>query len=110
MECPDIYGLRFDDRSKQGIERIREIREISSLLTKVLGYGTFANIFLGNGFIESSYNVTSQDWTLFAQAMRSVPTISRELIKKEAMYQVLDHFNSPDQKKFWEAVADGCSL
>src|SRR5690606_41662813 len=110
MVCPVIYGLTFACRSRQVIDRRRDISEISSLLAEFLGYGTSANIFLGNGFIESSYNITSQDWTLFAQAMRGIPEIARDRIELEASLQALDHFNSPDEKKFWEAVANGCSF
>lgn len=70
MDCPNIHGLNFDEKSKQGIRRIREIQSLSAMLQTAIGFGTFANIFLGKGgSIKPSYDVVSQDGVLFAQAL-----------------------------------------
>lgn len=110
VDCPTIVGLKFDQRSIEGIERIKEIREISSALLIAMPVGVFANIFLGNKISEISFSIFSTDWERFSKAMAGIPAIVRREIEKEVDYQVLDHFSNPQQRAFWEAVGKGCAI
>ena len=110
MKCPTILGLKFDQKSIRGIEKIKRVNELSTVLSKFVAIGTFANIFLGNKVPEITFNIYHFDWHLFHDALNEIPTISKSVIEKEASLQILDHMGDPKQRQFWEAVLDGCSI
>jgi hypothetical protein len=110
MDCPVIPNLKLDARSKGGIERIRKIQSLSNSLAKSLGFGSMANIFVGNGAPQAAYNITQQDWELLAKSLTAVPAIARNRIKQEAALQYLDHLNDQKQSKFWKAIEQGCKI
>ena len=110
MECPTIEGLGFDARSREGLTKIRKIRELSQVLATSISLGVFLNIFAGSNTAESAYNIYSTDWQLFAQAMIAVPAIQRRAIYNEAAMQAFDHMNQRRQHLFWKAVANGCQI
>jgi len=61
MECPTIIGLKFDEKSLNGIKRIQQLKELSDILVKIFALGTFANIFLGNKVPEITFNIYNSD-------------------------------------------------
>ena len=110
MECPKIIGLRLDQRSREGIERIRKAQQLSDRLAVAIGAGTVTTLFAKSTAPETAYNVMDTDWRLFTQALVAIPAISRERLKQEAALQILDHAGDPKQRTFWQAVHGGCKL
>jgi len=110
MQCVPINSVKFDKRSIEGIERIKNINGFSSLLTKVIGIGTFANIFLGNKVPELTFNIYQTDWAMIHQSMMALPSIQRKIIEDEARYQILDHQLDYKQRQFWEGISYGCKI
>ena len=110
MDCPTLEGLRFDAQSQEGIRRIRRIYDLSDMLAAALGVGVFVNIFAGSSVPEAAYNIYGTDWRLFSEAVSAIPAIQRRAIRTEAVNQAWIHQNSPTQRRFWEAIADGCRI
>ena len=110
MECTSISGLRLDQASKEGLQRIHRIHNLSNVLATTMAAGTLTNIFAGNGAGESIYNISTNDWQTFAKAVRAIPDIAQNRIRQEASLQVLEHGNDIKQERFWKAIYDGCTL
>lgn len=109
MECPNIRDLKFSQQSRQVINNIRWKLESAGKFSTLLGVGTMATIFLGSKTLINAYFITSTDWKLLAEAMYSVPNTVKNRVKLEANLQEL-RTNNLDERIFWGAVANGCSL
>ena len=109
MECPNIENLKFSQTSIDAIEEIRQKRELSDLLIKAIGYGTWANIFVGNGMLEMTYSLYSTDFESMAKTMAKVPLITRSMIQKISHMTYL-RVSDYKEKQFWSAVGRGCSI
>jgi hypothetical protein len=70
--------------------------------------GAFTNIFLGNGVLKSSYNITQTDFVTLAESIRGLPAIQRKVIRDIAAMQALSHIGK--EFRFWRGVADGCRI
>jgi hypothetical protein len=107
MKCIPINNITFDHESLEGIREIRKKRQLLSSLSIAIPVGTMANIFLGNGVLKSSYNITQTDFATLAKAVRGLPAIQRKIIRDIATMQALSHFGK--ESIFWRGIADGCS-
>ena len=112
MECPDIENLEFDEESRQAINRIRGMERVADSLAVALTAGQLATIFNSRNSLKISRNISSSDWELYAEAMRSVPDIAQAQIEKVAVDQQL---RSADEEKwrqrdFWAAIYQGCQI
>ena len=109
MDCPNINHLKFDHYGKQALQDIRDVYDFSKVLTPVMAAGTMLGIFLGNDGWKAAYSFSSTDFATLANAMQSVPKISRDRIYQSAtMAAVLSP--SREQELFFKAVAQGCKL
>jgi hypothetical protein len=108
MECIPIDNLSFDYESLEAIRDLRKRRQIVDVLSIALPVGAMANIFLGNGVLKSSYNITQTDFVTLAESIRGLPSIERKVIRDIASLQALSHFGK--EFLFWRGVADGCSI
>ncbi len=102
--------VTFAAYSREKIEYIRLLAKRDKQLKAVLMVGVFANIFVNDKVLEVSYNVTSMDWNLYFDSVRSVsPTIakriSNELEKAVIHYGAGDTFNK-ELRDFWEGMYD----
>lgn len=108
MRCESMLGISFDRASKNAINDIRRKNQMARILSIVLPAGVMANIFIGNGVLKSSYNITQADFVALEKAMKSVPVIQRKVVKDIAMMQALSH--SGKESRFWKGVANGCRV
>jgi hypothetical protein len=108
MQCESISNISFSNASKAAIKDIRRRNQMAKVLSKMLPTGMMVNIFLGNGVLKSSYNITQTDFEALAKAMKSVPAIHRKVVKDIAMMQALSH--SGRESKFWKGIANGCGM
>ena len=114
MKCPEIFDLHFSPEGREAINRIADIQELGNVLATVLGGGAVLSLFAsrgtGNKRVDTGrtmYSITGYDWNVWAQAMASVGLIKRKAIR-QAAFDMLDVKTSPNEKKFWEAVYNGC--
>jgi len=110
MQCTVISSISLDKKSIEGIERIKSISGFPEVLTKVLAYGTFVNIFLGNKVPELTFNIYQTDWSMLHQSMMALPSIQRRRISDIARYQIIDHQMYYKQLQFWKGISDGCEI
>ncbi|MCH8506591.1 MAG: hypothetical protein LAT50_20075 [Ectothiorhodospiraceae bacterium] len=110
MDCPTIDGLEFSERSRKAIARIRKIEHLSNALAGAMAGGVIVTIFAGNNALVTSYNVATQDWTTFAEAMHAIPDVQRNRIELVAAQEVFAHASDPKQRQFWRAVHNGCRI
>jgi len=110
MKCPDIGQIKFSQTSINAINDIRNRQLLSSALLATMGAGTIFNIFtLGSSLPETSFSVYSTDFKAMADAMASVPAITREAISRVSFQAQYDAKGYKEQQ-FWEAVREGCSV
>ena len=107
MECPDIDNLKFSQISLEAVEEIRQKRELGDLLIKTIGYGTWANIFVGNGMMEMTISLNSTDFEGMAKTMAKIPAITRSVIQRIADMTYLN-VSDYKEKQFWSAISSGC--
>lgn len=110
MECVAISSIKLDRKSLEGIKRIKDINGFQSLISSVIGLGTFANIFLGNKVPEITFNIYQTDWTQLHQTLMALPSIQRKVIEDIARFQILDHQFDYKQRQFWEGILYGCKI
>jgi len=108
MKCVSVNGLIFDTESLEAIKVIRRKSNLSVILSRIMPIGTMTNIFLGNGILKSSYNISQTDFEALAKAMQSLPVILRRVISNIAREQQLYHFGN--ERKFWKGVENGCGI
>ncbi|SEB04143.1 hypothetical protein [Alkalimonas amylolytica] len=108
MECPDLNSLVLSERDFEVINEIRRIHQNGRLLERALPAGVMATIFVGSNSMQASYNITTTDWEMFAQAMAALPNIVRTRVYQQANLRRLERGITPQQSLFWRAVADGC--
>jgi hypothetical protein len=109
MRCPDIGTIKFSKSSINAINDIKNRQVLSSALLIGIGAGTIVGIFTGDSLPETTYSIYSTDFKVMANAMASVPAITREVISKiafEAQYDAKDH----KEQQFWDAVREGCGV
>jgi hypothetical protein len=106
--CPRLSHLQLDDRSRAGIERLRDIEQLGELLAIGVGINPLLDIF--SRPFEASYNIATYDWGIWSAAMSAVPEIIRERVRVEAGLQIIDHNHDPKQQRFWRAIEAGCRL
>lgn len=109
MECSNIGEIKFSQISLDAIEEIRRKRELGNLLIKVIGVGTFANIFAGNGPVEATYSLYSTDFEAMAKGMAAAPLITKKSIERVADMAWLNVSNHKE-RQFWAAVSSGCKI
>lgn len=108
MQCIPINDIRFSQESIAAIKLIRKKNQLAVVLVTVLPAGAMVNIFLGNGSLQSSYNVYQTVFESLAKAMVSVSPIHRRVIQDIATRQAL--FSAGKESLFWRGVADGCAI
>ncbi len=108
MQCMSVSNVTFDKRSLAAIQEIKRRSELFRMLSKVMPIGTMANIFIGNGVIKSSYNISQTDFEALAKAMYALPAIQRKVIRDIATMEAIYHFGA--ETEFWKGIANGCGF
>jgi len=109
MNCPDIGQIKFSQTSISAINDIRSRQLFSNTLLITMGAGTVLTIFsLGSSLPETSYSLYSTDFKSMSNAMSSVPTLTKQVISDIA-FRAQQDVKDYKEKKFWEAVYEGCS-
>lgn len=108
MKCVFINEVKFSKESLYAIKDIRRKSQMISALSKLMPAGIMINIFLGNGVLKSTYNISQTDFKSLANAVSSLPAIERRVIYTIAADQAL--FHKGKESMFWGGIADGCSI
>lgn len=108
--CENIVGLQLDSESTAAIERIKRRNQAGQLLAMALSAGVLNSIFTKSNAGNVAWNISQTDWQLYAQAMRSIPDITRNAIRNDAQQMQLTYNmrNNRKLEKFWEGIANGC--
>ena len=106
MECPNIGEIKFSQISLDAIEEIRSKKALGQALIATIGFGSFANIFVGNGPVQATYSLYSTDFEAMGKSMAAVmttpkssPLLCRQkhcLICSVARQLILRRFTSPN--------------
>ena len=110
MDCQNISNLTLSPSGQEAVKEIRLKASASKMLHTTLGTSVLATLFLGNGAIVSAWNISQFNWSIWAQAMRSIPHMLKYSIKVIAYREGLCSEISVEEKKFWKAVAGGCDV
>ncbi len=105
--CQPISMLELDDRSREGLKRIKQLEDSARLSSAVLSGGQIMLLFFKQTPPEAIINITTNDWELFFAALKSLPKAFHERIIQEAQFQQLDH-QDYTQSQFWKGVSEGC--
>lgn len=96
-----------DRLSVSGVKAVEEILETidnANLLTKVMGFIPFFDIFLKGKPHEKLTNVATYDWEGFAKTMRSISDINRTRIHNISTNQWLK--SQGKENEFWRCVSE----
>ena len=109
-QCEAITGLVLDKKSTDAIKRINDKKKYGNALAAMLSAGVFSSIFTRSNSVQVAYNISQTDWALYAEAMKSVPAITKRAIEKEVELMILDYKMQNNRKllAFWKGMYEGC--
>ena len=108
QEFCDIKGFEPSNRTKEYIEQMNHITDMSSVLDKILFSIPFFQIFAGRGsysgvsLASASYQVSTYNWTLYSDAVKAVGDIERKQLENVAFKAYMDTHG--EESKFWSCV------
>lgn len=105
---PSIEGLKLGDCCLDSLKEISDKIKLGKVLAVAMSGGLLVTIFAGRGQtaqVGTLYNVSSTDWDLFGNAIKSVPTIAKNRCQQIAGFEALKHAGG-DLNKFWRAMYD----
>ncbi len=109
-KCPTIIGLKLDHTSVAAIKDLQETIQGLKLVGSVISFGMVVDMFSSRNVPTVAFNITTNDWELFAESMASIPTIYRGYLVKVADIQILRLYKDRKQQDFWRGVKNGCSF
>lgn len=108
--CETIQNFSPDDKSRKALEVIASRKEAATALAFILGNSVFYSIFFRSSAVETAYNITNNDWELWAHAMNQVPKILKRSIQGDAL-AMWEHYQlnyNRDHIIFWQNIHGGC--
>lgn len=111
-QCVEIKSLTLDATSIDALERIRRKPAFAQLAAAFLSGGIISSIFTKSNAATAAYNITQTDFSLYTQAMLSIPEITRVAIQKD-MDLMIVHYQHPSHYDrnlliFWQNLRNGC--
>ncbi len=109
--CPVFNNLVLSAEGSEYLDDINSRLELGNWLTRALGIGAVATVFVGGTTLNAEVTVKSTDWIMLAEGMRDVSVITRrkvEDIAGMAAIQLRSNGASNDEIKFFKAIYDGC--
>lgn len=109
--CPVFDNLILSKKGFEYLDDIHSRLKLGSWLTRALGIGGVATVFIGGTTLNAEVTVKSTDWIMLAEGMRDVSKITRrkvEDIAGMAVIELQDDEASNDEIKFFRAIYDGC--
>jgi hypothetical protein len=109
--CQAIHGLVIDSKSAKALQNIKQKVGLGNALASVMSIGVFSNIFTRSNVVQATYNISQTDWGLYAQSIKSIPSITRKsmLIEMEVMITYYQLHYDHKLLNFWLDLHDGCS-
>lgn len=109
MSGPEIHGIKFDGRSREGLLKIKDILSRTQVLTNVIFSSVWLLILIdpthGLGRANDiAYNVSNTEWDSWKAALKAAKQLTRDLVYKEADLQAFDHNFEPKQYAYWSQV------
>lgn len=109
MDAPSIENVKLEPCCVAALEDIRGKIDAGKLLQPFLGAGMFITLMAGRGKFVSdantAYNVATTNWTVFAQAVASVPDIVKNRCQQVCDLEAIKHHNSGPLYKFWRSMS-----
>ena len=104
-KCHPIALLELDNKSKQGIKRIQQLKASARLGSLILAGGKIADILYRNKPSTQFRNISTTDWELFFKALQGFSGPYARAIEQEAWLQVMNHPTDRAQSTFWKGIA-----
>lgn len=110
--CPTFNNLTLSKVGTEYLDDINSKLKLGSWLTRTLGIGAVATVFVGGTSLNAEVTVNSTDWIMLSEGMRDVSKITRRQVETLAGLAVLELQDSrtanKDEIKFFKAIEDGC--
>jgi len=110
MPC-SISGLKLDKDSQAALKRINKKKNFAKLLGVAISAGVFSNIFTKSNAPVTMLNITQTDWSLYSQAMSSLPKTTKVILENEIDLMILHYQLGTYNHKhiqFWKGMKNGC--
>lgn len=110
--CPVFDNLVLSAKGSEYLDDINSRLKLGNWLTRALGIGGVATVFVGGTTLNAEVAVKSTDWIMLAEGMRDVDKITRRQVETLAGLAVLELQDSKtannNEIKFFKAIEDGC--
>lgn len=109
--CPVFDNLVLSTKGSEYLDDINSRLKLGSWLTRFLGIGGVATVFIGGTTLNAEVAVKSTDWIMLAEGMRDVSVITRRKVEDIAGMAVIELQSdgaSNDEIKFFRSIYDGC--
>ena len=98
MDCIKIKDVSFSRLGQADIDHIQFIIDNHSFLSGGIGLGYLATLLFKSKPAQASYNLSQANFGLMANAMSSIPKISRKIIRDKIKY----HMNYAYELCIWK--------
>lgn len=108
-KCPTIIGLKLDRESIATIKDLKEKTKLFNFVGIGISFSMVVNMFSSRSVPTVAFNISTNDWELFAESMAAVSTINRGVIERDARFQMIRLSGDAKQRAFWEGIKNGCT-
>jgi len=108
--CQAIQGLIIDSKSAKALQQIKQKVGLGNTLASFISVGVFSSIFTKSNVVQATYNISQTDWSLYANSIRTIPSITRKAMLSEMEAMITYYQLHYDYKllNFWIGLHDGC--
>ncbi|WP_037469947.1 hypothetical protein [Shewanella marina] len=95
-------------RTKLAIKEMNHVVDMSGYLATLISMVPIFQVFAGHStyasadFLNKGYQVSSQDWNLFSDALKSIGLVKREKLAQIA--NLAETYTTGEESKFWRCV------
>jgi hypothetical protein len=104
MPNPPIGGLRFQPCCQKSLADIKDAVRRGNALGALTATSGLWNL-MGSAPLDTAVSVTTTDWSLFAQAAKAAPALTRKACFEIASEEVDKHPGGP-LYLFWSTMAE----
>ena len=104
MTCQTMKDISLSSEDKKSLKVITEKIKLGKYLKPIMLGGVLPNAVVHDKAIPQIFTVTSTDWLTVAQAMKSLDTLTKEIVRKEIKLMILD--TKGKEKTFWRNMRD----
>lgn len=101
---PDIGHLVFAPCCKKSLQEIQRLTNMGRMLQNVLAASPLIEVLTSTKSYEALYSVQNTDWVVLAEAIKSVPAITRHQIQLVTMDEWLYRHPGGHLNSYWKAM------